>query len=130
MDLQPLKLFEGYSDKELRNMAKSMKEVRHNAGTEIMVKGGSGVGFMIILEGNAEVHTPDGRTRELGPFDHFGEMALLDHERRSATVIAKTDLRLAAVPEWSFEDFLKEHPDISIRLLKTLSRRLREAEAT
>ncbi len=88
------------------------------------------MGFMVILEGEAEVKTVDGRSRKLGPGDHFGEMALLDAEGRSANVTARTDLVAAAVTEWGFKPFLIEHPTIAYRLLETLSRRLREAESS
>ena len=78
--------------------------------------------------GEAEVTTYDGRHRTLGPGDHFGEMALLDMQGRSADITAKTDLVLAAVTEWGFKQFLADHPELTYRLLQTLSRRLREAE--
>jgi CRP-like cAMP-binding protein len=130
MDLKPVGLFEGMSDAELKKVAKEMREVRHPEGAEVMVRGKDGVGFMVILEGEAEVTTPDGRSRRLGPGDHFGEMALLDHKGRSAGVTARSDLVLAAVTEWGFKPFLSEHPEISYRLLETLSRRLREAEGS
>jgi CRP-like cAMP-binding protein len=55
-------------------------------------------------------------------------MALLDQQGRSADISARTDLVLAAVPEWGFKQFLGDHPEITYRLLQTLSRRLREAE--
>jgi len=93
-----------------------------------MIRGKDGVGFLVILEGEAEVTTGDGRHRKLGPGDYFGEMALLDQKGRSADITASTDLVLAAVPEWGFRQFLGDHPEITYRLLQTLSRRLREAE--
>jgi CRP/FNR family cyclic AMP-dependent transcriptional regulator len=130
MDLKPVGLFEGMSDSELKKVAKEMREVRHPKGAEVMVRGKDGVGFMVILEGEAEVTTPDGRRRKLGPGDHFGEMALLDHRGRSAGVTARSDLVLAAVTEWGFKPFLTEHPEVTYRLLETLSRRLREAEGS
>ena len=76
----------------------------------------------------AVVETGDGRRRTIGPGDHFGEMALLDHEGRSATVTAASDMVLGAVPEWGFKPFLQDHPEVTYRLLETLSRRLRDAE--
>jgi len=129
MDPKPVGLFAGMSQGELRKVAKEMRETRHPKGTQVMVRGADGVGFMVILEGEAEVKTPDGRTRKLGPGDHFGEMSLLDHEGRSASVTARTDLLTLAVAEWSFKPFLRDHPEVTYRLLETLSRRLREAEA-
>jgi len=94
----------------------------------MIVRGNEGVGFLVIQEGQAEVTTADGRHRTLGPGEYFGEMALLDHQGRSADITAKTDLVVAAVTEWGFKAFLAENPEIAYRLLQTLSRRLREAE--
>jgi CRP/FNR family cyclic AMP-dependent transcriptional regulator len=128
MELKPVGLFEGFSEGDLKKLAREMREVRHQAGAEMVVHGKDGVGFLVILEGEAEVTTSDGRHRRLGPGDYFGEMALLDMKGRSADISAKTDLVAAAVPEWGFKSFLSEHPEISYRLLQTLSRRLREAE--
>jgi CRP-like cAMP-binding protein len=128
VELKPVGLFDGMSPSELKKLAKEMREVRHPKGAEIIIRGNEGVGFLVILEGEAEVTTPDGRHRKLGPGDYFGEMALLDHKGRSADISAKTDLLVAAVTEWGFKGFLAENPEISYRLLQTLSRRLREAE--
>ncbi len=128
MELKPEGLFEGLSPDELKKLAREMREVRHPAGAEMIIRGKEGVGFMVILEGQADVTTADGRHRTLGPGDYFGEMALLDHQGRSADISAKTDLVVAAVTEWGFKSFLAENPEIAYRLLQTLSRRLREAE--
>jgi cAMP-binding proteins - catabolite gene activator and regulatory subunit of cAMP-dependent protein kinases len=106
-----------------------MKTVKHPAGHEIVVKGENGVGFMIILDGTVTVATIQGKSRKLGPGDSFGEMALLDQEGRSATIRADTDVSLATIPEWSFKPFLKEHPEITYRLLQVLSQRVRQAES-
>jgi CRP/FNR family cyclic AMP-dependent transcriptional regulator len=129
MDLRSVKLFAGMPEGDLNRLEQEMRDVRHARGAEIAVRGSEGVGFMVILEGQAEVNTPDGGQRVLGPGDHFGEMALLDHEGRSATVVARTDLQLAAIAEWNFKPFLLDHPEVAYRMLQTLSRRLRDAEA-
>ncbi len=128
MELKPIGLFQGLSENDLKKLAKQMREVRHAQGAEMIIRGKDGVGFMVIVEGEAEVTTGDGRHRKLGPGDYFGEMALLDQQGRSADITARTDLVLAAVPEWGFKQFLGEHPEVTYRLLQTLSRRLREAE--
>jgi CRP/FNR family transcriptional regulator, cyclic AMP receptor protein len=128
MDLKPIGIFRGMPPAELKKISKQMREIRHPKGAEIMIRGEGGVGFLVILAGEAEVETGDGRRRKLGPGDHFGEMALLDHEGRSATVTAASDLVLGAVPEWGFKPFLQDHPEVTYRLLETLSRRLRDAE--
>jgi CRP/FNR family cyclic AMP-dependent transcriptional regulator len=129
VELRKAKLLHGLPESELRSLEKQMKTVNHPAGHEITVKGEHGVGFMIILDGAVTVATAQGRSRKLGPGDSFGEMALLDHEGRSATIKADTDVSLATIPEWNFKPFLKEHPEVAYRLLQVLSQRVRQAES-
>jgi len=128
-ELKDAKLLKGIPDSEVRSIEKQVKTITHPAGHEIVVRGEGGVGFMIITDGTVSVKTVTGKTRKLGPGDSFGEMALLDHEGRSATITADTDVTLASIPEWNFKPFLKEHPEVAYRLLQTLSRRVRTAEA-
>jgi CRP-like cAMP-binding protein len=128
-DIKQAKLFQGLPDSELRSIIKQMKTVNHPAGHEIVVRGENGVGFMIILDGTVTVSTVQGKFRTLGPGDSFGEMALLDQEGRSASIKADTDVSLATIPEWNFKPFLKEHPEVSYRLLQVLSQRVRQAES-
>lgn len=127
-DVKDAKLFQGLPDSEVRSIERQMKMVEHPAGHEITVRGEGGVGFMIITDGKVNVKTVQGRERKLGPGDSFGEMALLDHEGRSATITAETPVKLATIPEWNFKPFLKEHPDVAFRLLQLLSQRVRQAE--
>ena len=129
VELKQAKLLLGLPDSELRSLEKQMKTVQHPAGHEITVLGENGVGFMIILDGSVTVATVQGKSRKLGPGDSFGEMALLDHEGRSATIKADTDVSLATIPEWNFKPFLKEHPEVAYRLLQVLSQRVRQAES-
>jgi len=128
VELKHAKLFEGLPESELRSLEKQMKIVKHPAGHEIVVKGENGVGFMVILDGTVTVATVQGKARKLGPGDSFGEMALLDHQGRSANIKADTDVSLATIPEWSFKPFLKEHPEVAYRMLQLLSKRIRQAE--
>ena len=128
IEIKRAKLFEGLPDSEVRSVEKQMKTVKHPSGHEIVLRGEGGVGFMVIIEGSVTVKTIQGKARKLGPGDSFGEMALLDHEGRSATITADTDVTLATIPEWNFKPFLKEHPEVAYRLLQTLSRRVRQAE--
>ncbi|HVC75186.1 MAG TPA: cyclic nucleotide-binding domain-containing protein, partial [Candidatus Micrarchaeaceae archaeon] len=90
LDIKSVKLFEGLPESEVRSIEKQMKTVKHPAGHEIVVRGEGGVGFMVITEGTVSVNTVQGKTRKLGPGNSFGEMALLDHEGRSATITADT----------------------------------------
>jgi CRP-like cAMP-binding protein len=67
--------------------------------------------------------------RILGPGDHFGEMALIDHSCRSATVTAETELRCLLFVAWVFRPFAMQHPETAWALLETMVQRARDAEA-
>jgi CRP/FNR family transcriptional regulator len=129
VDVKQAKIFKGLPESELRSIEQQLRSVKHPAGHEIIVRGDNGVGFMVILDGTVTVSTVQGKSRKLGPGDSFGEMALLDQEGRSATIKAETDVELATIPEWNFKPFLKEHPEVSYRLLQVLSQRVRQAES-
>jgi CRP-like cAMP-binding protein len=126
--LATAKLFAGLPEREIRQIVGKFDEVRHPAGTEIIEGGGPGAGFLVVGEGQLDVELPDGRTRLLGPGDAFGEMALLDRERRSASVRARTDVTIYWLPAWEFKPLLVAHPEVGYRLLEQLSRRVRRAE--
>ena len=128
IELTHAALFEGLPAKELKALGSEFKTVAKPAGSQLVVTGDSGVGFMIILDGTVEVTTMDGRKRTLGPGDSYGEMALLNEGARSATIVAKSDVQLAGLVSWGFKPFLLNHPEVCYRLLQTLSQRLREAE--
>jgi CRP/FNR family cyclic AMP-dependent transcriptional regulator len=128
-ELRRLRLFMDLDDSELDDLLPRWAEVEEPDGTRLMAHGSPGFGFMVILEGQAEVSTPDGATHRLGPGDCFGEMELLDHRGRSATVVSKTPMRLLALVEKDFKPMLMAHPQVAYRLLQILSRRIRDAEA-
>jgi CRP-like cAMP-binding protein len=128
-DVSHAKLFKDLDPKEVQRIGKRMREVNHAAGAEIVTAGAGGVAFLVILEGNVEVQVPDGRTRQLGAGDHFGEIALLTDNQRSATIVAKSDVKLAGLTAWDFKPFLTDHPEVAYRIAQNLARMLPEAEA-
>jgi CRP-like cAMP-binding protein len=67
--------------------------------------------------------------RQLGPGDHFGEMALLHGGPRLATVTAKTSLTCLTISAWAFKSFVQKHPQVGWAMLQTLAERLMEATA-
>jgi CRP-like cAMP-binding protein len=128
-NLKQVPLFKDLSSRDLKQLAGAMNERTYSAGREITTEGESGLGFFVVADGTATV-TIDGQTRrQLGPGDHFGEMALIDGGRRSAQVTAETDLTCYGMTAWNFKPFLKDHPDLVWALLQTLVARLRDAEA-
>jgi CRP/FNR family transcriptional regulator len=71
----------------------------------------------------------DGRSLTLahfGPGDIFGELAMFDDERRSATIETLEDTEVLAILGGDMQGLLHAHPDIAVKLLAALGRRLRE----
>ena len=122
-------LFAAVSKKDLKRLSRSFTERSFPAGREIVAEGTGGIGFFVIASGEAAV-TKDGREiRQLGPGDWFGEMALIDQGPRTASVVARGDLRCHAMTPFSFRPVVEAHGEIAWPMLETLVARLREAEA-
>lgn len=128
-------LFVGLDKKEMRNLAGSCQERKFPAGTVLMKQGDTGAGLFVITAGHVKVTQavdPDRAEENLGsagPGDVLGEMALLDDLPRSATVTAVDDVTALLLPIWEFRTTLRANPEISVKLLATLSHRLRKAES-
>lgn len=127
-------LFQSLTKRELQVLSNNCREREYPAGSVLLRQGETGVGLFIITGGRVNVTqtTPDGETRELGSFsrgDVLGEMSLLDDQPRTATVVASEPTTALVIPVWDFRAALRESPDIGVKLLTVLSRRLRRAEA-
>jgi CRP-like cAMP-binding protein len=122
-------LLSGLSRRDLRRLASSMRERSFPPGAKVLTEGENGVGFFVIADGTATVSVGDAVVRTLQPGDHFGEVALIDRQARTATVTADGELRCLGMTAWEFKPFVSEHPDVAWALLKTLVARLREAES-
>ena len=122
-------LFSMLSKKELTRLANNAHERTFPAGTVITEQDETGVTFGVIMEGQAVVSVHGQTVRTLGPGDYFGEMALIDHTYRSATITAETDLRCLMFTAWVFRPFAMEHPGTAWALLEMMVQRVREAEA-
>jgi len=123
--LQKTPLWSGLTEKELKVIARSFKELKYESGDVIVRKGEAGIGFYLITDGTVEVRS-DGRVlSKLGPGQFFGEMALLDGQPRSADVVALEPSRCLALSSWSFKSILSEHPKMAVKLLQESARRSR-----
>ena len=127
-ELESFPLLNRLSDEELSCLAAVMEVRTFPAGTEILREGETGDDMFLLLEGSVDVlkTTPFGDryvTASLNDSYHctFGEMALLDRGKRSATVLAKTDCRALALGHEAFQRFCREHPTIGLELLMAIS---------
>ena len=127
--LADVPLFSGLSPRDLERLARVMKERTWNEGEVVVEEGKGGVGFWVVESGSAEITIGGERVGDLGPGDHFGEIALLDEGPRSATVTATTALRCHGIVAWEFAPFVREHPDVAWALLQSLAAMVRGGAA-
>jgi CRP-like cAMP-binding protein len=102
------------------------------SGTRVFHEGDQSDACYIVRSGSFRVtrEHPDGRAitlANLGPGDIFGELAMLDGEVRSASVEALDDGELLALPGADVRALLSRHPEITVKLVAALVRRLRLA---
>ncbi len=125
-------VFEALGDEDLRQVASVAVPRRFSRGHVIFREGDSSDTCYILSSGHARAIRAhqDGRTITLahfGPGDIFGELAMFDDERRSATVETLEDTEAIAILGGDMRRILREHPDIAAKLVISLGRRLREA---
>jgi CRP/FNR family transcriptional regulator, cyclic AMP receptor protein len=128
--LRSVRLFEGLSDRELKDILGRSREVVHPAGRDIVEEGGGSAGFHLILDGKATVIRGGEVRGSLGKGDYFGEISLLDGKPRSATVKAEGEVRTLSLTAWQFEPMLQDHPKLAHKLLLGLCAHVRAAEAS
>jgi len=131
--LRRARLFLELDEHTLNEIANAAVEQRWEAGQDIVRQGEPGIGMFVIRSGKVDIlqehaGTPE-KMAQLGPGDAFGEMALLDEFPRSATVRAVEPTTCLGLTRWHFRGILESHPQIALKLLPILTRRIRNAEA-
>lgn len=115
--LKSLPLFESVPDDDLEQIAPFVSEVSVSEGKHLVDEGDYAYTFMAIEEGTADVRRDDERVAQLGPGDFFGELGLLgDSDRRNATVIATSSMRLITLDRWDMRRLEKAIPSAAERI--------------
>ena len=123
--LKKVPLFAGLDDKELQQIASSMRERRFKAGDTVTQEGAGGVGFFVVQEGEADV-TVGGEVRgSIGSGDYFGEIALINESPRTATLTARTDMLCYGMTPWDFRPLVESNSAIAWKLLTAMAEKLR-----
>jgi len=121
-ELARVHLFSGLNQRQLRRLAKHVKVREFRPGVAVVKEGTmSGVGFFIVADGEAVVTVDGQEVTRLGPGDHFGELALITEDVRTATVTAATRLRCHVIAFWDFRRFATDNPDVAWKLLQHLA---------
>jgi CRP/FNR family transcriptional regulator, cyclic AMP receptor protein len=123
-----VRLFSACNKRELSRIAALADEVEEPKGKVIVRQGDPGRECFVIVEGKAKATMRGKASATLGPGSFFGEMSLLDQGPRSATVTAETDIRLLVLGSREFSALINEVPIVSVRIMRGLAERLRNAE--
>jgi len=122
-------LFAGLSRKELKSVAVLGVTVEIAANEVLTKEGAIGQEAFLIVSGNAHCTVGDQvEVANLGPGDLFGEMSLLDGTRRSATVIADTDMTVTVFERREFVRLVETSPVVAMKLLAAMAARLRSVD--
>jgi CRP/FNR family transcriptional regulator, cyclic AMP receptor protein len=127
--LASVPLFSGCTTKELRDIAKATVELTLDEGKEFVTQGDVGREAFVIVEGSADVSRGGNTIATLGPGDCVGELALLDHGPRTATVVATSPLTVLVLGPREFSGLLDEVPTLNHKILSSLASRIRELDS-
>ncbi len=124
--LKTIPPFAELSKRDISMLTAFIHNRQYVAGEYIFHQGDPGIGLYIIREGVVLIRRAiqSGKTIPLATFkkgDFFGELALVDDEKRSASAIAQTDCRLAVVFKPDLDDFIEKYPKKGVMILQGIS---------
>lgn len=122
--LEGVAFFDGFSPDELQRVAELCDEVEALEGSVVVDQGDPGTACYVLVSGTASVYVRGEHVASVGPGTMIGEMALVDHRPRTATVVADSNLALLRFDSKAFAKLLEEMPKASERLMSILQARL------
>lgn len=126
--LASVPLLAGLDDRVRRRLAQIGKRRTYAAGETIVEEGEKGVALYVVLSGRVRVERSGEQLGELGAGDFFGELALIEDEPRSATVVAVDETECILFVAWEFRALIKEQPQIAVPIMLALIERLHRRE--
>ena len=128
--LKGVPLLSCLNNRELKRVAREVRESRFEAGTTVLREGKmSGVGFFILEEGEASVSVGGDEVGRLQPGDHFGELGLISERARTATVTAVTPITCLVMDSWNLRSLVQSSPETGWKLLQHVADLLDEERA-
>ena len=122
--LRQAPLFEDLSKAELTALARATEDMELPEGKVLCKEGELGHEFFVIVDGEAEVTRNGKRLATDRGGDFFGEIALLEDSRRTATVTAMSPLRVFVLTGPNFRHLLDQNPKVERKILRALARRV------
>jgi CRP-like cAMP-binding protein len=126
--LSQVPMFSQLPHRALERLERITRQRSFRPGETIVKEGDEGVGFFMITTGKVEVTRAGKQLNSLGAGEFFGEMALLDNHRRSATVVATEPTDCLVMLRSDFIAELQANADLAVDMLAILSRRVRDLD--
>jgi CRP/FNR family cyclic AMP-dependent transcriptional regulator len=127
--LKRVPLFEGLSKKELTELARVTEDLEVPAGEVLCKEGDTGQEFFVIVDGQTEITSKGKPVAARGGGDFVGEIALLEDTKRTATVTAKTPLRVFVLTRQDFRHLVNSNPNVEQKVMRALAHRVVELSA-
>jgi CRP/FNR family transcriptional regulator, cyclic AMP receptor protein len=128
--LAQVPLFKNLTKKHLAKVSSLATRIDAAPGKVLTSEGELGREFIVILEGEVEIRRGDEVLATQGAGDYIGEIALIDHRPRTATVVATTPVSLEVIDTRAFNTLLDDEPEIAEKIQATAKERLAELEAS
>jgi CRP-like cAMP-binding protein len=127
--LKRVPLFDGLSKKELTELARVTEDLEVPAGEVLCKEGDTGQEFFVIVDGQTEITSKGKPVAARGGGDFVGEIALLEDTKRTATVTAKTPLRVFVLTRQDFRHLVNSNPNVEQKVMRALAHRVVELSA-
>ena len=124
--LRSLDFFAGLTTRQLAELARVVSERHVESGTVIVRENEFDDQMFFIVDGQVRITKEGATVSALGPGEFFGEIAVFDGERRSASATADGPVHLLRLERQDLFEVMEEHPTIAVAVCQTLSRRIRE----
>jgi len=127
ISLQSIPLFESLSKRDLSLILKIIHRRSYLTGEYIFYQGDPGIGLYVLREGEVRIIRSDEESNEvelatISKGDFFGELAMVDGDKRSASAVAKTDVRAAVIFKPDLDEFIEKYPKKGIKILFGISK--------
>jgi CRP/FNR family transcriptional regulator/CRP/FNR family cyclic AMP-dependent transcriptional regulator len=131
--LKTVPIFSNFTKEELSALSNIARFHFYKKGEYFFARDDIGIYFFVLQKGLARVVIEGEEGREvtlsiLHPGDFFGEMSLLDGKPRSASVVAQEECKALMISRDNFLKFIQRYPEVGIKILTTLSERLRKTD--
>ena len=124
--LQSIPLFNSLGKRDLTLLMNIIHNRNYLPDEYIFYQGDPGIGLYIIRNGSVEIYREDDKSNKVklatfGEGDFFGELAMVDGEKRSASAIAATETRVAVIFKPDLDEFIEKYPKKGIKILQGIS---------